>query len=126
MTWLYPAECTPLSIRAQAAGLGTCANWLFNFMVVMITPVAFASINNYTYLIFAVINFLMAPASFLIFPETAGRSLEEMDEIFAKSNPWNPYDVVRKEKKYPHRYDRHGAALEVDPLNELKAQEVAK
>ena len=49
MTWLYPAECTPLSIRAQANGISTSANWLFNFMVVMITPIAFHNINNYTW-----------------------------------------------------------------------------
>lgn len=108
MTWLYPAECTPLSIRAQANGLSTCANWLFNFMVVMITPIAFDNIDNYTYLIFAIINLLMAPASWWIFPETAGRSLEEMDEIFAQSSAWDPHDVVVKERQYPRRYDQHG------------------
>ncbi|WFC93704.1 hypothetical protein MBRA1_000326 [Malassezia brasiliensis] len=108
MTWLYPAECTPLSIRAQANGVSTSANWLFNFMVVMITPVAFSNINNYTYLIFAVINLLMAPASWWIFPETAGRSLEEMDDIFARSSVWNPYDAVRIEKQTPRRYDKFG------------------
>lgn len=30
------------------------ANWVFNFMVVMITPVAFDSIGYKTYIIFAV------------------------------------------------------------------------
>lgn len=108
MTWLYPAECTPLTIRAQANGISTSANWLFNFMVVMVTPVAFSNIRNYTYLIFCAINFLMAFATWWIFPETAGRSLEEMDEIFACSSAWNPHDVVRHEKSYPRRYDRHG------------------
>lgn len=108
MTWLYPAECTPLNIRAQANGISTSANWLFNFMVVMITPVAFANINNYTYLIFAVINLLMVPASWWIFPETAGRSLEEMDEVFAQSSVWNPYSAVRIEKAKPRRYDQYG------------------
>ncbi|WFD20359.1 hypothetical protein MCAP1_002603 [Malassezia caprae] len=112
MTWLYPAECTPLSIRAQANGISTSANWLFNFMVVMITPVAFHNINNYTYLIFCAINALMVPATYFIFPETAGRSLEEMDEIFAQSSAWNPYDVVRKERKYPRRYDGKGRMKE--------------
>lgn len=48
MTWLYPAECTPLSIRAAANGISTSANWLFNFLVVMVTPVMFDNIDNYT------------------------------------------------------------------------------
>lgn len=54
MTWLYPAEIVPLRIRAPANALSTSANWAFNFMVVMITPVAFQSIQYKTYIIFAV------------------------------------------------------------------------
>lgn len=30
MTWLYPAEVTPLSIRAPANAISTTANWIFN------------------------------------------------------------------------------------------------
>lgn len=33
MTWLYPAEITPLSTRAPANALSTSSNWIFNFMV---------------------------------------------------------------------------------------------
>jgi len=32
---LYPAEITPLDIRAPANAISTTANWIFNFMVVM-------------------------------------------------------------------------------------------
>lgn len=45
MTWLYPAEIVPLKIRAPANALSTSANWAFNFMVVMISPVSFTSIG---------------------------------------------------------------------------------
>lgn len=116
MTWLYPAEITPLSIRAAANGISTSANWLFNFMVVLVTPVAFATIYNRTYIIFAVINFAMAIASWAIFPETAGRSLEEMDGIFAQASMLNPYDVVRIEKNTPRRYDTSGNLLAYDNM----------
>lgn len=54
MTWLYPAEIVPLRIRAPANALATSGNWIWNFMVVMITPVAFANIGYQTYIIFAV------------------------------------------------------------------------
>lgn len=30
MTWLYPAEITPLGIRAPANAISTTANWIFN------------------------------------------------------------------------------------------------
>lgn len=54
MTWLYPAEIVPLKIRAPANALATSSNWIFNFLVVMITPVAFENIGYQTYIIFAV------------------------------------------------------------------------
>lgn len=37
MSWLYPAEIVPLRIRAPANALSTSANWIFNFMVVMVS-----------------------------------------------------------------------------------------
>jgi hypothetical protein len=77
MTWLYPAEIVPLRIRAPANGLSTSANWIFNFLVVMITPVAFSSIGYQTYIIFAVINLFIIPIVYFFYPETAYRSLEE-------------------------------------------------
>ncbi|CAO1622743.1 unnamed protein product [Sympodiomycopsis kandeliae] len=111
MTWLYPAEITPLSIRAAANGISTAANWIFNFMVVLITPIAFANIDYHTYTVFAVLNFVIFVTTFFIFPETAGRSLEEMSAIFEKASIYNPYDVVRLEKRTPRRYDKRGQLL---------------
>jgi sugar porter (SP) family MFS transporter len=108
MTWLYPAEITPLSIRAAANGLSTASNWTFNFLVVLITPIAFANIGYQTYIIFAVLNAGIAIFSFLSFPETSGRSLEEMSMIFEHASVWNLYDVVRIEQRTPRRYDKKG------------------
>jgi hypothetical protein len=109
MTWLYPAEITPLSIRAPANAISTTANWAFNFMVVMVTPVAFANIGYQTYIIFAVINAFMVPSVYFFFPETAGRSLEEMDEIFHKTT--NPFNVVKIAHEMPRRYGKKGELL---------------
>lgn len=62
---LYPAEITPLAIRAPANSISTTANWIFNFMVVMVTPPAFASIGYNTYTVFACINAFMVPCVYL-------------------------------------------------------------
>ncbi|KAK9350198.1 general substrate transporter [Lipomyces doorenjongii] len=119
MTWLYPAEIVSLQVRAPANGLSTAANWIFNFMVVMITPVAFNSIGAYTYLVFAVINAIMVPCVYFFYPETAGRSLEEIDEIFEKSNPWTPWDVVGIANRLPRH---HVDVLEiVDEAHDIEA-----
>ncbi|PGH18867.1 hypothetical protein AJ79_00283 [Helicocarpus griseus UAMH5409] len=106
MTWLYPAEIVPLRIRAPTNALSTSANWIFNFLVVMITPVAFETIGYKTYIIFAVINAFIFPTVYFFFPETRYRSLEEMDDIFKKTT--NIFNVVPISLKEPHRYDKHG------------------
>lgn len=86
MTWLYPAEITSLRIRIQANALSTCSNWLSNFLIVMITPPAFSNLQYNTYTMFAVFNAAIIPCVYFFFPEPKGRSLEELDVIFAKAN----------------------------------------
>lgn len=92
--WLYPAEIVSLDIRAPVNGLSTATDWVLNFMVVMITPIAFNSIGVYTYAIFAAMNLLMFFVVYFLYPETSHRSLEEIDVIFANSNSWKPWEVV--------------------------------
>ncbi|KAB8233946.1 general substrate transporter [Aspergillus alliaceus] len=122
MTWLYPAEIVPLRIRAPTNALATSANWIFNFMVVMITPVSFANIKWKTYVIFAVINAFMFPCVYFFFPETRYRSLEEMDNIFKKST--NVFNAVTLSIKEPYRYDKHGQ-LKPEYLEEAIRRESA-
>ncbi|MCJ1407718.1 hypothetical protein MMC19_001789 [Ptychographa xylographoides] len=106
MTWLYPAEIVPLRIRAPANALSTSGNWAFNFLVVLITPVSFSSIKWKTYIVFGVINAAIIPVIYFCYPETAYRSLEEMDAIFRKSKGW--FDVVAVAKREPHWFDKNG------------------
>jgi hypothetical protein len=76
----------------------------------MITPVSFSSIGYKTYIIFAVINgALILPVTYLFYPETAYRNLEEIDTIFQKSKGW--FSVVRVAKHEPHRYGKNGELL---------------
>ncbi|KAI5245127.1 general substrate transporter [Aureobasidium subglaciale] len=109
MTWLYPAEIVPLRIRAPANALATSANWIFNFMVVMITPVAFQTIGYQTYIVFAVINAFIVPCVYFFYPETRLRSLEEMDEIFHKTT--SIFNVVKVARETPNRYGKKGELL---------------
>ena len=112
MTWLYPAEIVPLRIRAPANALSTSGNWIFNFLVVMITPVAFNTIGYQTYIIFAVINAFMVPCVYFFYPETAYRSLEEMDTIFHKVHGWRgAFTVVHQARVEPRWYGKNGELL---------------
>lgn len=109
LSWLYPAEITPLEIRAQANALSTSSNWIFNFMVVMVTPVAFNNIGWRTYIIFAVLNFAAIPVMYFCYPETRGRSLEEVDLIFRNSK--NFREAVRLGFSMERHFDNKGNML---------------
>ncbi|KAK2759949.1 hypothetical protein FQN54_002685 [Arachnomyces sp. PD_36] len=128
MTWLYPAEIVPLRIRAPANALATSSNWIFNFMVVMITPVAFENIGYQTYIIFAIINAVIFPVVYFFYPETARRSLEEMDRIFRKTTTIT--NVVKIAKEEPHMYNEKGELLrdleEIDDENIRRASVISQ
>jgi len=84
LPWLYPAEINPIRTRGRANAVSTCSNWLFNFLIVMVTPVMITSIGWGTYLFFAAVNACFIPVIYWFYPETKKRSLEEIDLIFAK------------------------------------------
>jgi MFS family permease len=95
--FLYSAEIAPLRTRAQINGISGAANWIFCFIVVMTIPPSFANIGWKTYIIYAVLNASAIPIIYFYLVETRGRSLEELDVIFAA--PGNP---VKNEKRMPH------------------------
>jgi hypothetical protein len=78
-------------------------------MVVMVTPVAFYNIKYQTYIIFAVINAFIFPVVYFFYPETAYRSLEEMDVIFQKCK--SVFTVVKIADEEPRRYGKNGELL---------------
>ncbi|KAK2807988.1 hypothetical protein FQN50_005070 [Emmonsiellopsis sp. PD_5] len=104
LPWLYPAELSPIKTRAKANAVSTCNNWLFNFTVVMITPVMVSHIGWGTYLFFGAWNAIFIPFIWFFYPETAGRSLEEIDLIFAKGYV-EKMSYVRAAKELPKLSD---------------------
>lgn len=85
LPWIYAAELSPIRTRTAATSVSTMTNWICNFAVVMFTPVFTATSPWGTYLYFAIMNFAAAVPIYFFYPETAGRALEEIDIIYAKS-----------------------------------------
>jgi len=54
-------------------------------------------------------NAFIAPIIYFFYPETAYRSLEEMDTIFHRSTGYT--DAVRVSKDMPYRYGKSGEML---------------
>jgi len=82
VSWIYPPELYPLRVRGKAVALATSANWAFNFALSYFVPPAFESIAWRTYIVFGVFCIAMFIHTFFCFPETSGKPLEEVTQIF--------------------------------------------
>lgn len=114
LTFLYATEVAPLQLRAAISAVATAAVWTFNFLVAEVTPVGFDTISNRYYIVFAVINAAIVPAVYFFFPETNGRTLEEIDEIFLQSG--SVLDPPRVARRLPrmHIADGHSVNMNLE------------
>ncbi|KAI7525983.1 hypothetical protein KC331_g17213, partial [Hortaea werneckii] len=94
--FMYASEIAPLRIRAQVTAMSSSANWIFNFLVAEVTPVAFANISWKYYTVYICTNSLTVLVVYLFLPETKGKSLEDIDACFISStNALQPVPLAR-------------------------------
>ncbi|KIY67618.1 general substrate transporter [Cylindrobasidium torrendii FP15055 ss-10] len=96
--WVYPTEIFPLEVRAKGNAWGVVGWSIGNGWLMMLNPVMFSAIGENTLHIFGAINFICIPIVWAFYPETANRTLEEMDLLFA-SKSWFTWD---EEKHFAH------------------------
>lgn len=80
--WAMPSEIFPSSLRAKGVALSTCSNWGNNFIIGLITPALIDNTGYGAYVFFAVFCLLSGIWTYFCVPETASRTLEEMDDVF--------------------------------------------
>lgn len=66
---------------------------LFNFALAFAVPPGLSSIAYNTYFIFGAFNFAAFIHIFFCFPETAGRTLEEVEEVFSKGHKFTAWKI---------------------------------
>lgn len=86
LPWLLPVELNSLSMRTKGCAIATATNWAFNFMVVEVTPIGIQSLGWRFYIIWTVFNFSFIPIIYFFYPETANRSLEDLDRFFVENH----------------------------------------
>ncbi|KAI9810486.1 MAG: hypothetical protein M1827_006262 [Pycnora praestabilis] len=80
--WLYPTEINALEMRTKGASLAMATNWIMNYMVVQVTPPGIANLGWKFWIVWAVICASFIPTTYFLYPETANRTLEDIDRFF--------------------------------------------
>lgn len=103
--------------------MAAATNWLFNFLIAEITPIGIDNIGWRYYLVYLCICISATVTFFFFFPETRGRSLEEIDEIFLQSK--SVFDPVRVAKELPSHISEAATIADDEKATEGR-MEVAK
>ena len=61
-------------------------NWLFGFVCTQFTSVGIRNLGYRFYIIFAVLNIFFIPIVYFLYPETANRTLEDLDAYFDRDS----------------------------------------
>lgn len=80
--WTLPAEVYPNARRSKGVGLATSVNWIANFIIGVAVPPMVESLGFGTYVFFAAWCLIAGLFGYFLVPETAGKTLEQMDEVF--------------------------------------------
>jgi sugar porter (SP) family MFS transporter len=81
--WLLNAEIYPLSVRSKAAGIGTMANWTFNFIVSLTFLLLIEALGRSgAFWFYGAIGVLTLIFCWKLVPETKGKHLEDIQAEF--------------------------------------------
>ncbi|KAI1858781.1 uncharacterized protein JN550_012435 [Neoarthrinium moseri] len=96
--WIYAAEVWSLGTRATGMSLAALSNWVFNFALGMFTPPGFINIKYNLFIVFGVLCMVGAVWFFVFYPETCGKTLEEVEILFGKDGP-KPWKTRKGESR---------------------------
>lgn len=83
ITWVYSSEIFPLRLRAQGAGVAVAVNRVMNATISMSFISLYKAITiGGSFFLFCGISVLAWVFFYFFLPETKGRSLEEIEELF--------------------------------------------
>ncbi|KAI1201121.1 general substrate transporter [Nemania serpens] len=105
-SWVLIGEIFPLPMRARGVALSTASNWLWNFVIGLITPyMVDKDKGNLGAKVFYIWGGLCAIAvvyTWALVPETKGLTLEQVDKMLEETTPrssakWTPHNTYAAE-----------------------------
>ncbi|KAK3401777.1 general substrate transporter [Sordaria brevicollis] len=80
--WVYGSEIFPTAARARGLSFAASGGAVGSIIVSQLWPVGIAELGSKIYFFFMAVNLVCVPVIFLLYPETKGRPLEDMEVLF--------------------------------------------
>lgn len=107
--WIYGTEIWPQEVRAKGYSF-TILGWAIGCgMTTFVIPIMLANIGWWSFIFFGAMNIVVMPIIHFFYPETAGRSLEEVDLLFTSDSPF----VSKNMAEYDRRVAEAGGSIAV-------------
>lgn len=118
--FLYCTEVAPMRLRVAMSAISTANHWLWNFVVVMVTPIALDTIGYQYYIMYAVISACIPVVVYLFYPETMNRNLEAINHVFCDAP--STWSIVGMARHLPQG-ETEGAVLEVSKEKNIEVEQ---
>jgi SP family sugar:H+ symporter-like MFS transporter len=106
--WIVISESFTLRTRAKQASLATAGNWLANWMIAFLTPLAADGIGYAFGFVLVATNLAAALLVWFFLFESVGMSLENVDKMYSddslkawKSRKWVPPGYISRRERIP-------------------------
>ncbi|KAK6177616.1 hypothetical protein SNE40_015678 [Patella caerulea] len=93
--WFIVAELFTQGPRTAAVSVAVLVNWLSNFVVGFVFPILQTSINEYSFVPFAVMLAGFWLFTYIMLPETKGKTVEEISALFLPKTPARSISIER-------------------------------
>ncbi|KAI0865961.1 general substrate transporter [Xylaria cubensis] len=122
-SWVLIGEIFPLPIRARGVALSTASNWLWNFIIGLVTPyMVDKDKGNLGAKVFYIWGSLCAIAfiyTWFLVPETKGLTLEQVDTMLEETTPrtsakWTPHVTYAADMGFSKASDQEPLDGDVD------------
>ncbi|KAK0704871.1 general substrate transporter [Lasiosphaeris hirsuta] len=123
IAWVVIGETFPLRTRAKQASIATASNWLGNFLLSFLTPLAVDGIGYAYGYVFVACNLAAAALVWFFLYESRTLSLENVDVMYGEKDvkPWTsskwtpPGYITRRQRDESHDHDDDVASNDTIP-----------
>jgi Sugar (and other) transporter len=123
----FSAEAYPLHARASGMSLATATTWGFNGALAITWPSIHRGLGSVgAFCLYGTFNLVLWFAVLLLVPETKGRTLEQLDEVFNVPTKLRASWGLRQAKWNVQKYILRRQVPDLVPAEQLWAEEKAR